>query len=371
MLCIKCKKEIAEGSEYCNWCGKKQKAERRKSRKRANSQGSVYKLSDNRTKPWIATLPCKYDKEGYSHRIILGYFKTKTEGLNALNNAISSNTTDRINMTLSDIFLSWSETAYKELSDKSIKAYNTAYGHLQKLHNIKMRDIRANDIQKSIDALSDYAETCRKIKVLYSQLCKYAMSQDIILQNYSQFLKIPKSKKAEKKIFLPEQIQQIYSIAKDGNETAMIIIIMIYCGMRIGELFDIKLKDVNITDGYMIGGKKTDAGKNRLVPFNDKIVDFINYFYLKSGEYLIPNTTGGKKSVENFRKREFYPFLESLGISGITPHSTRHTFATLGQAAGIAPEDMIKLIGHANYSTTTENYVHQNLDKLKSAINKI
>ena len=63
MLCVKCKKEITEGSLFCNWCGKKQTAEKKRSRKRANSQGSVYKLSSNRTKPWIAMLPCKYDKE--------------------------------------------------------------------------------------------------------------------------------------------------------------------------------------------------------------------------------------------------------------------------------------------------------------------
>lgn len=371
MLCLKCKKEIADGSAFCNWCGKKQTVKKKRSRKRANSQGSVYKLSGNRSKPWAAILPCKYDNEGNQKRTILGYYATKTEALNDLNVAVASNTTDRINMTLSDIFNAWKPIAYRELSDKSIKAYDTAYNHLKPLHKMKIKDIRANDVQKIIDSKPEHAEACKKIRVLYSQLCKHAMSMDIISQNYSQFLKIPKSVKDEKKVFTKEQIKQIFSIAESGNETAMIIIIMIYCGMRIGEILDIKHEFVNITEGYMIGGKKTAAGKNRIVPFNDKIIKFIEHFYYKNGEYLIPNESNGKKDASNFRKREFYPFLESIGITGITPHSTRHTFATLGQAAGIAPEDMIKLIGHTDYTTTTEHYIHQNLEKLKNAINKI
>lgn len=60
--------------------------------------------------------------------------------------------------------------------------------------------------------------------------------------------------------------------------------------------------------------------------------------------------------------------LERLGITRKSPHSTRHTFATLLQAKGAKPEDLIKVIGHADYETTTENYIHQNIDKLSEMI---
>lgn len=59
---------------------------------------------------------------------------------------------------------------------------------------------------------------------------------------------------------------------------------------------------------------------------------------------------------------------ERLGITRKSPHSTRHTFATLLQAKGAKPEDLIKVIGHADYETTTENYIHQNIDKLSEMI---
>ncbi len=373
MLCIKCKKEIAEGSVFCSWCGKKQTAEKKRSRKRANSQGSVYKLSGNRTKPWIAMLPCKYDKEGNAKRTILGYYETKTEALNDLNNSVAINVSDRVNMTLEKCYEEWSETYFKELQENRINNYKMIWKRFKPLYKKRIKDLRANDIQSIIDDISKDGKRCsicREIKVLYGLLCRYAMSLDIIYQDYSKFVKTPKQEKKEKKVFTHEQIDQMYGIAEDGSETAMIICILIYTGFRIGELFDIKRDQVNIDEGYMIGGEKTEAGKNRLIPFNNKIIKFIEHFYNNEHEYLI-TMNGSNVDPANFRRYKFYPFLESIDITGITPHCTRHTFVTLGQAAGVKSEDMIRLIGHTDYSTTTENYIHQNLETLRKAINKI
>ena len=52
MLCVKCKKEIADGSAFCNWCGKKQQITKTKKRsaRRVNGQGSICKLTDRKRK---------------------------------------------------------------------------------------------------------------------------------------------------------------------------------------------------------------------------------------------------------------------------------------------------------------------------------
>lgn len=73
-------------------------------------------------------------------------------------------------------------------------------------------------------------------------------------------------------------------------------------------------------------------------------------------------------SEKNFRERNYYPYLKKLGIPKKTPHSTRHTFATMLQACGAKPEDLIKVIGHADYETTTENYIHQDISKLADMV---
>lgn len=318
-------------------------------------------------------MPCKYDREGNATRTVLGYYQTKTDALNDLNNAVTVNVSNRVDMTLEKCYEEWSEPYFKELQESRIATYKSVWKKFKPLYKKRIKDLRANDVQKIIDDISKDGEKVSvsyEIKVLYGLLCRYAMSLDIIYQDYSKFIKLPKTEKNEKKVFTGEQIEQIYDLANSGNETAMIICILIYTGFRIGELFGIKREQVNINEMYMIGGEKTEAGKNRLIPFNDKIISFIKYFYNQQNEYLV--TYNGKQvTPKNFRVNMFYPFLESIGITGITPHCTRHTFATLGQSAGIVPEDMIKLMGHTDYTTTTENYIHQNLETLRKAINKI
>jgi len=370
MQCIKCKKEIPDGSAYCLHCGKKQAVEKRRSRKRANKQGSVYKLSGNRSKPYAVVLPATYDSEGSKKQSYYGYYATKTEALNALNSAISGGVTDRINMTLSDIYAEWSEGAYKDLSNKSIKAYETAYKHLEPLHDNKMRDVKANAVQEIIDALGK-PEGGKKIRVLFSQLCKYAMSQDIITQNYSQFIKIRAGEKAEKEIFTTEEIKKL-RYAADMSDTAKIILLMIYTGTRIGEITSIKHDNVHldIDTPYMIGGIKTEAGKNRIIPVHPDIVGYVEYFYNKNKgrKYLLVNEAGNKIDSDNFRKRDYYPLLSDLEIKPKNPHCTRHTYTSMLHASGAKEENIIKLVGHTDFRTTTENYIHQSVGELYQTV---
>lgn len=373
MLCKKCRKEIPDNSIYCNYCGRKQSDGRCNTLKRANGQGTVYK-EVGRHRPYRAMLSATYDKNGKAQRIHLGYYKTRTEALNAINQAVITPPSEKAMYNLEQLYNEWSRIHYKDLSQSAVTANKSAYKYIEKYRSKKFKDIRTEHIQKCIDEAVSQGKsraTCEKIKNVYSQLCKYAMQYDIINKNYAEFLKLPKSQKKEKKTFTDEQIQQLFSI--DSDDTAKIILILIYTGMRIGELFEVVKENVNLEEGYLVGGFKTEAGTNRLIPINAKIIKYIEYFYNKSeSPYLISASNSvSKKDVGNFRKREFYPLLDCMGISGITPHSTRHTFATLMQRAGANPEDLVKIIGHADYNTTTENYIHQNISKLRDTVNLI
>lgn len=369
MDCIKCKMPLPDGSEFCCWCGSKQ-TEPKRAKKSPHGTGTVRKLSGNRRKPWIALLPNSANKQ------YIGSFATRKEAVKALSDALSnSKTLDKYNITFSQLYSEYTETHFKNLTASGKNSVKASYKYYEPLYDAKFRDIRTDSVQPIINrAFADGKSkaTCKKIKQLYGALCKYAMQFDIINKNYADFVELPKEEKSEKKIFTKEQIEELLKRA-DTDDTAKAVLILIYSGMRVGELIDMKIENVDLENQYMIGGNKTEAGKNRLFPFHNAVSEYIKYFYIKNREYgyLITSPERKKMSYKNFRDRYFKPLLKEIGADGLTFHSARHTFATLGQAAGIAPEDMIRLIGHTNYKTTTENYIHQNLEKLRSAINKI
>ena len=55
----------------------------------------------------------------------------------------------------------------------------------------------------------------------------------------------------------------------------------------------------------------------------------------------------------------------------LTPHSTRHTFASLSASAGMRPENLQKIIGHADYSTTADIYIHKDISELIGEMSKL
>jgi len=363
VTCVKCKKEIPDGSLFCSFCGKKQTAEQRKTLKRPNGAGTVYKLSGRRRKPWVAA----------KNKAILGYYETKTAALESLEAFAKRDITELFNMTLCGIYVEWSKEHLGGLSSHGKESYENSWKHLSTLGDRKMRSLRTDDYQAVINSMIEANKkraTTVKVRSLMTQLNKWAMREDIVEKDFSSFVRLPKDDSEEKKIFTQKQIDKLFEKATDP--CVRVILILIYSGLRIGELMAITKENVHLDEDYMIGGIKSEAGKNRIVPINPKIKMFISELYhnAPSGGKLM-HGYDGNRSPANFRKREFVPTLESLGMFGFTPHSTRHTCASLMVAAGIPRELIQKILGHAQYSTTADYYVHKNAEELVAAIKSI
>ena len=97
---------------------------------------------------------------------------------------------------------------------------------------------------------------------------------------------------------------------------------------------------------------------------------------MEPGETLSFDYLVSSESYDKFKREVFYKGLSDAGLltddeNHLTPHSTRHTFASLSSAAGMHPENLQKIIGHANYSTTAEIYIHQDIETLKTEMSKL
>lgn len=352
--CIKCKAALPDGALFCPMCGKKQVAEKRKALKRANGTGTVYKLSGRRARPWVAA----------KNRVVIGYYERKTDALDALERLNGKPLTERYNMTFAEVFEAWKAEHYKEIGKQGIQSYDGAYKVFAPLHDRKFRDLRAADFQAAIDPyMSKSHSTVSKYKQLITQMSNWAVREEICTANFARFVRLPENIKKEKDIFTEEDIQKL---EKDGSDAAKIVLMLLSTGMRIGELFNLPIADYHKT--YVIGGEKTDAGRNRIIPIRPEGRQYFEYFAARATGELLISGYSGQKVIENFRKRDFYPLLDRLDIAKKTPHATRHTYTSRAVKEGLAPEMLQKILGHADYSTTANIYTHIDAETLVSAV---
>ena len=356
MFCSKCKAELLPGAIFCHMCGRRQAPAPRKALKRANGTGTVYKLSGRRRRPWVAS----------KSKTIVGYYETKTAALEALEKLSGRTVDERYNMTFAEVYTAWSAEHFQTVSKAVAQAFRTSCAVFEKLHNKKYRDLRTSDYQPIFDALGKSRSTAAKHKQLLNQMNLWALREEVVSQNFVQFIRLPAEGKKEKEIFTEGEITKLTA---DGSETARVVLMLIGTGMRINELFTLPLSGYRET--YCIGGEKTEAGKNRIIPIRTEARQHFAHFAAAATGDLLMSGYAGSHDRNNFRNRDYKRLLERLKIPYKTPHATRHTYASRAAAAGMRPEVLQKILGHADYSTTANIYVHADIDELVSAVERL
>lgn len=145
---------------------------------------------------------------------------------------------------------------------------------------------------------------------------------------------------------------------------------MIYTGLRVGELWNLKQSDVNLLERYFkVTQSKTDTGI-RTVPIAEKIAPFFEYWLSKGTEYVFTNRQGNKFTDRNFRDSYWQPIMDLLNFEH-KPHDTRHTCVSLLTEKEVNEKFIRKIVGHKGKSVTETVYTHLELQTLIDAINKI
>ena len=340
--------------------------------KNPNGYGSVSKLSGKRRRPFIVRITTGFDINGRQIMKVLGYYHTQAEAIKALANYNDNPYDINLNdITLKEILDRFMENKKGKVEKSSLKSYRVWYNYLRPLYSKRMKDIRTFELQNFINSLSHLSTGSLKlVKSFIRMLFKDAMEMDIISKDYSEYIKLPKYKKViERKIFTEEEIALLWDNIKI-MEYADTILILIYTGMRINELLKLEKKNVNLENNTIIGGSKTDAGKNRIIPIHPKILPLIIKRMGNKTDYLIPNRTGRNYyEYNNFRQNEFVKIMEQLGMEH-TIHDTRHTFATMISDVSDNENAITGIIGHTNINMT-KKYTHTNIEKMRKEMEKI
>lgn len=376
LLCRVCHKVLTSNAIFCLYCGAEQVKKKKKKTRRPMNSGTVRKLPGNRTKPYAAYMPRSAGGK------YIGSYDTMAKASDAIALALANRpSSDRIDWSVEDFYDNYtSSPGFLKLTKSAQNTTFAAWKYCQGIKDMFMREAKTHAWQSCVDAAIEQGRsrsTCEKIRNLASQLCKEAMKDDVINKNYASLVTVTEgASKKIKDIFTQEEIAILK--AHDNDPRVKFILILIYTGMRINELLELPCE--NVHDKYIVGGKKTTAGKNRIIPILPEISPYIAFF--NKGEGLLIQNAGNALTAKFARNKWFYAALVDLdilssseippaGTPRLTPHCTRHTFATLARQAGIKPDVLTRIIGHTDYSMTDEVYIDMQADFLMDELQKM
>jgi integrase/recombinase XerD len=211
----------------------------------------------------------------------------------------------------------------------------------------------------------------RDIKVFWNWL----LSEGYIEKNPLVSFPLPKVPKLIMPTLNHDQIKKLLKAIDRGTSSGSMyysmIIVFLDTGIRLSELLNIKLADINFDGKYIrIRGK---GQKERFVPMTGItrkfIVDYMNDHRFKmcrtESDYLYPNSSGEAIS-SNTVEQYFRRLAINCGLDGIkfSPHVLRHTFATHSVANGANIEVLRNILGHESIQTTAR-YTHINQEDIQ------
>ncbi len=190
----------------------------------------------------------------------------------------------------------FSREKFTKLSKSNINGYNAAYKVCGSLYDIRFADIRKSHLQGVIDTCGKNYPTLRKIQVFFNQIYKFALENDLVSKDYSDFVDILHHKKeddSKREPFSKDEVKKFWNNV-ERNDYVQIILMLIYSGVRISELLDLKRENVFLEERYFdVIESKTDAGI-RKVPISKKVLPFFQAWMNKNDCKYVLSTPEGE-----------------------------------------------------------------------------
>lgn len=281
-------------------------------------------------------------------------------------------------MVLKDEFLVYLKSV-KKYSDNTIVNYGLDLERYETYLNFKRKNI--NDIEyKDILDYINYLKDDHKSTSINRSLSCLRSYYDFLIRNkkiknnpFNLVHSIKKEKRLPEYFKYNEYVELVNSIdvSNDlGIRNKCIFEILLCTGCRVNELVNIKLDDIDINNQEVkVLGK---GNKERIVYLGSYAIDSLNeyldirYKILKNNknDYLFLNHLGNKLTTRGIRDIIDKILLKSSANLKITPHTFRHSFATMLLNEGCDLKSVQELLGHVSLSTTSI-YTHVSNEELK------
>ena len=255
-------------------------------------------------------------------------------------------------------------------SDYTIKSYST---DLKEFYEFSKKDtVNIELVRKYLRYLYEKNYSNRSISRKVSSLksyFKYLEGEGIIKDNFMRLISNPKLEKTLPNYLNYQDLEKLLNFPdrnnKYGLRDALILEMLYSSGVRVSELANMKLKDIDFKDKkILVLGK---GNKERYVYYGSKC-DSLLKKYLDMDHMDSPYLFIGKRK-DRLNEREIRLIVtESAKKAGInihvTPHTLRHTYATHMLNEGADLKSVGDLLGHESLSTT-QIYTHISNERLR------
>ena len=273
----------------------------------------------------------------------------------------------------------------KGLAQNTLEAYRrdlTSFLDFCKLRKVSdIADIERTDLNSFILKLREdnYNPTSvmRKIASLRG-FFKWFCANEYGTKNPAQTLEQPKLPKHLPKVMTIEELNQILNTNLTEEET-LIVELLYGCGLRVSELVNLQLNNIDIKSKYIQCYGK--GSKERIVPFGEKAKAALKKYLKVRDLIILKNKLVDNKILflkddgKQITRQDVYNFIKKQGEKihkHISPHTLRNSFATHLLENGADLRVVQELLGHSDVSTT-QLYTHITKKRLKEvyfAINK-
>lgn len=369
--CVECKLQISNKAVHCPHCGyplKPERIQKYKSRKKLpNGFGQISEIKDrNLRKPFRAMVSVGTKANGRPDSKILGYFETYNDAYSALVEYNHNPFDFKENVTMNELFDRW----FKEYKEEGLHqtTYNTmrrCWDFCSSIYTLPVKDIKIRHIRYCIDEgfsvdngvvkYPSNQQKCR-IKSLFNHMLDYAVNNELIPINPAKSMTLPKNiRNAPNNNIHHEALSdsELVELSREEFELRDLMIIQCYTGLRPQELLSLRSENINLEKGYIIGGMKTEVGKDRLIPIHDCI------------KPLLAKTKGFENITYQQLNKAYTDF------HGHKPHDGRKTFITLAKKYNVDEYAIKYIVGHKISDLTERVYTDREFEWLKAEIAKI
>ena len=340
-----------------------------------------YKKADGKTWYYL-----KYYKDGKSHT--KRGFKTRNEALNyysTFTQEIDSKS-DVTYKTFEQVYEMWLEINKDKVKESTlVKATTTFRLHiLPYFGDKKVKDINTYMAQEYALTLKNYTSG-KEIFNRASAVMNYAIKIGIIEKNPFEYVELPKFKKYKKhETYLEvEDINKLLNIIDDYSYYCAFRV-LIYTGLRRGELLALEWNDIDFKDKTITVNKTLTYGKDyktivnstktqssiRVVDIDDDTLKYLKKLKLQAQSKLVfPNSTGGYQRLSNLQDK-LNKYCKKANINKVRVHDLRHTHASLLFASGANAKEVQERLGHTDIKTTLNIYTHLTKKQKKLSLDK-